>query len=116
MLLWDTGEYEVLPQHEDKVAIETDNECSNSDSASPHNESSTHSEPLKLHQAFQRRKIQLRLHGTRLPQGYTLYLRLTKDNNCAEQPKAPSHRRRRKPLEPKQRRAPDTSDSEDEDA
>lgn len=52
-------------------------------------------EPEKLFEAFQKRKIKLKLHGTRLPDNYTLNLRLTKTENRTVQPKKPLRKRRR---------------------
>lgn len=44
---------------------------------------------------FLKRKIRIRLHGTRLPRGYTLSMRLLTVNNRHEQPKKPVRKRRR---------------------
>ena len=43
-----------------------------------------------------KRKIRLRLHGTRLPKNYTISLRLASSNNRGSQPKKPARKRRRK--------------------
>jgi hypothetical protein len=52
LLIWDTGEYSVLPRH--KKAIETDDEISSSDSKENGTSSSDlQSESEKLFQAFQ---------------------------------------------------------------
>jgi len=53
-------------------------------------------QPKKLSHAFQSHHIRLRLHGTRLPPGYTIALRLPSANNRADQPRKPKRRRRRK--------------------
>lgn len=91
MLLWDSGEYEVLPYYSE------DNEGSGSEEdTGPNTALNAMSEPQKLASAFSRRKIRLRLHGTRLPPGYTIALRLTKDNFRSSQPLPPSRRRKRK--------------------
>ncbi|KAG4217152.1 hypothetical protein PC116_g34367, partial [Phytophthora cactorum] len=58
---------------------------------------STLSEQEKLHQAFQTRKIRIRLNGTRLPHNYVLNLRLTKEEDVAGRAKSarvPTRRRR----------------------
>jgi DNA polymerase Ligase (LigD) len=89
MLIWDTGEYSVLPYH--GSPIDSDAE-SGDDKAS--NVTATDSE--KLRHAFQQRKIRLRLHGTRLPQGYTLAIRADKDHFPTEQPRKSARTRRRK--------------------
>lgn len=97
MLLWDTGEYSVLPYYPSKTAsTETDDSDSDLDDRSLIPPEGLESEPQKLYRAFQARKIKLRLHGTKLPPGYTISLRLTRENDREKQPMAPSFRRRRK--------------------
>ncbi|KAL9127602.1 MAG: hypothetical protein Q9217_003560 [Psora testacea] len=93
LLVWDTGEYEVLPYRQDDKK-ETDDE--ESDFRDPRDTWSWLSDSQKLHQSFQNRKIRIRLHGTRLPENYTLSIRLQTSDNRHEQPKAPSRKRRRK--------------------
>jgi hypothetical protein len=78
--------------------------------------SSTLTDSEKLHQAFQQRKIRLRLHGTRLPAGYTLAVRADKDNFPTEQPKKPVRKRRRKDLRSARRQILETSSSEASDS
>ena len=95
MLLWDTGEYEVLQYR----GSPDDSDVDEPDLSSYADTFSGPSEVEKLHDAFQQRKMRLRLHGARLPQGYTVALRMTKENFRSEQPKVPSRRRRR--VEPK---------------
>ncbi|KIX00445.1 uncharacterized protein Z518_10584 [Rhinocladiella mackenziei CBS 650.93] len=92
MLIWDTGEYTVLPY---SSSITNTNTHTSSDSES-HSSRLPESEPSKLHRAFRNRKIKLRLHGTRLPKNYTISLRLTGENNRIAQPDLPSYKRRRK--------------------
>ena len=63
------------------------------------------------------RKIRIRLHGTRLPPGYTVSMRLLTSENRHEQPAKPSRKRRRKaptdrPLAPE---TPPTSDHDNDD-
>ncbi|EGD97231.1 hypothetical protein TESG_04643 [Trichophyton tonsurans CBS 112818] len=89
MIIWDTGEYSVLPYY-GSDALETDK----SDAGFSTEEQPTESE--KLRRAFHQRKIRLRLHGTRLPPNYTVTLRLTRDNDTSGQLKTPSKRRRRR--------------------
>jgi hypothetical protein len=108
MLIWDTGEYSVLPYR--GSSIDSDAE-SGGDEAS--NATVTDSE--KLHQAFQQRKIRLRLHGTRLPQGYTLAIRADKHHFPTEQPRKPARTRRRKDLKSTHGQKRETSSSEDSD-
>jgi hypothetical protein len=95
MLLWDTGEYFVIPYKANRSSRSknrTDSSASDSDTEDLNGES----EPEKLHRAFQARKIKLRLHGTRLPPNYTIALRLTAENNRQRQPAPPSFKRRRR--------------------
>ncbi|KAK5092490.1 hypothetical protein LTR70_005452 [Exophiala xenobiotica] len=91
MLIWDTGEFEVLPHSEE----ENGNSTAGDSEDEPEQGRAKPNEQERLRAAFQRRKIKLRLHGTKLPSGYTLALRLTRDNYRGEQPKKPSRRRRR---------------------
>lgn len=111
MLLWDTGEYYVLP-HSFDADPSADAATTDSDSDAPN---SPESEPAKLHRAFQGRKIKIRLNGTRLPKHYTLSIRLTHENNALAQPKPPSFKRRRKapqPPPPATLRREETADSQ----
>jgi DNA polymerase Ligase (LigD) len=89
MLIWDTGEYSVLPYRGSSI---------DSDAESGGNEArnATVTDSEKLRQAFRQRKIRLRLHGTRLPQGYTLAIRADKHHFPTEQPRKPARTRRRK--------------------
>jgi hypothetical protein len=98
MLIWDTGEYEVLPYYEEQRAQQdSDSEPSSPPVEPPSSDNGFRSlsEPAKLASSFARRKIRLRLHGTRLPPGYTIGIRLTTDNDRSTQPKAPAFKRRR---------------------
>ena len=102
MLIWDTGEYEVLPYYAEQRSSRTADSNSESDSEpaqTTNTRFSTMSEAEKLAYSFARRKIRIRLHGTRLPPGYTLGIRLNHENDRATQPKAPSFRRKRKPAQ-----------------
>lgn len=58
-----------------------------------------------------KRKIRLRLHGTRLPPDYTISLRLTMENYASTQPKKPSRRRRRRHTTTRPERTSSTSRS-----
>ncbi|OQO01858.1 hypothetical protein B0A48_12331 [Cryoendolithus antarcticus] len=91
LLIWDTGEYEVLPSRKVRRQAATDDEtsdCSKSDSDS-------RSASKKLSASFRARHIRLRLHGTRLPPQYTVNLRLPSANNRERQPDKSKHKRRR---------------------
>ncbi|KAK4626903.1 hypothetical protein CLAFUW4_05048 [Fulvia fulva] len=91
LLIWDTGQYEVLPRPRKRQKT-TDDELSN-DEASTKLDNLSQSE--LLHQAFQSRHIHLRLNGARLPLGYTIALRLPASNHTAAQPKKPARKWRR---------------------
>ena len=108
MLIWDTGEYSVLPLRKSSHHLETD------ESEGPEEDGSNNplSECEKLVHAFQQRKIRLRLHGSRLPKGYTVYIRLTKENNRSDQPKKPARRRRRPDQKQRPKQVETSSDSE----
>lgn len=95
MLLWDTGEYSVIP-YEAKYSSHSDSSTDSSGSVSESADNNGESEPEKLHRAFQARKIKLRLHGTKLPPNYTISLRLTADNFRSAQPARPAFKRRRR--------------------
>ncbi|KIW72201.1 hypothetical protein PV04_00413 [Phialophora macrospora] len=100
MLLWDTGEYEIIPYDTSNKnasggeATATEGSESDTDSELVAKKEAE-SEPQKLHRAFQNRKIKLRLNGTRLPKDYTISIRLREDNNRVRQPNPPSFKRRR---------------------
>ena len=111
LLIWDTGEYEVLPYREQVKTRTTDDELSDHDIDVV---ASIQTNSEKLFASFGARHIRLRLHGTRLPKGYTVSLRLPSTNNRDIQPKKP-HRKRRRLESPKvTRSSPPLTDSEDE--
>lgn len=113
LLIWDTGEYEMLPYHENIEQV-TDDELSG-DSDGYSSPSLDLSDTEKLHAAFRNRKIRIRLHGTRLPSGYTLSIRLLTSENRHEQPAKPSRKRRRKAFanRPIAQETPPSSDPDD---
>jgi hypothetical protein len=94
LLIWDTGEYEVLPWKEEKKRS-TDDELSDEETV---RDGDKRSDSERLFAAFQARHIRLRLHGQKLPAGYTVSLRLPSANDRSRQPKQPKRKRRR--LEP----------------
>jgi hypothetical protein len=110
LLIWDTGEYEVLPYRELPKARTTDDELSDSEAQADGISCATESE--KLFAGFQDRHLRLRLHGTRLPQDYTISLRLPSGNNRSGQPEKPNRKRRRVSLSKVTRSAAVTTDSE----
>lgn len=97
MLIWDCGRYEILPSTTERTAVtSSDRDVSAEEDISSTSTVHSPTEQQKLARAFRRGKVKLRLHGTRLPAGYTLSLRLSsEDKYRAEQPKKPSRRRRR---------------------
>jgi hypothetical protein len=112
LLIWDTGEYEVLPYREPVRERTTDDE--HSDSGSDREATTTTTESEKLFTSFQDRHLRLRLHGTRLPKGYTIGLRLPSANDRKTQP-GKSRRKRRRPDPAKVvRSGPPSTDSENE--
>lgn len=125
LLIWDMGEYEVLPPPQ-PLSRRTGQQQQSSDSEDEEEEEEDRGEgeesmtqQQKLARAFAARKIRLRLKGTRLPRGYTVYLRLTRVEDAAGRAKAaagPKGRRKRRRQAGKKTTAntgPDTSDSDD---
>lgn len=113
LLIWDTGEYSVLPYRQ-----KSDPQSSSSEDLDRSEQIDVEHvvpESQKLHDAFRQGKIRLRLHGTRLPHDYTIGLRLSKDDHCTTVQPGPPRRRRRK-LDPKMIRqnTQQTSSSESE--
>lgn len=98
MLIWDTGEYEVLPfeQQGDERMTDDEGSASDSEDATSHvslaGANDTMSECQKLDSAFRDGNIRLRLHGTRLPEGYTITLRLSRDKGPAARKPVPERR------------------------
>lgn len=132
-IIWDTGEYEVLPYLQEQILSETDD--SRSHASFDGDPKETFSDSAKLRDAFQnvcllilqktctpmpfpdspviQGKIRLRLHGARLPQGYTITLRMDKSTNFARPIRKGPKRRRRAPQSKRGASvAPSTSDSE----
>jgi hypothetical protein len=91
LLIWDVGEYEILPWKQSAMPM-TDDENSEGEVCAT-TTACTHSE--KLFAAFQDRHIKLRLRGTRLPRNYTIGLRLPSKNDRNGQRKRPRVKRRR---------------------
>jgi len=117
LLIWDTGEYEVLDRLPRKNARTTDDELSDPNQAEQA-DTRTHSE--RLSKAFQNRNVHLRLNGTRLPPDYTIGLRLSSNDNLKGPPRKPKIKRRR--MDPtratkltRQKSAPADTDSETEE-
>ncbi|KAI5268193.1 hypothetical protein E4T47_07815 [Aureobasidium subglaciale] len=92
LLIWDTGEYEVLPYQVAEKGPETDDDASDVEAEVEQDAQKTDSE--RLFEAFQNRHIKLRLHGAKLPKSYTISMRLPSANNV--QSKKPKRKRRRR--------------------
>ncbi|KAJ5812062.1 hypothetical protein N7474_008363 [Penicillium riverlandense] len=103
MIIWDTGEYEVLPYNIDQAEPETDDSRTDvSDDPISVSPSEQVPDSVKLHEAFNNRKIRLRLHGTRLPTGYTIALRMDKSTDFVRPIRdGPKRRRRAMQIRPK---------------
>lgn len=144
LIVWDTGEYEVLPpRRRDNAGPRRGRYYNNARPPPPPQSSSSESElnadgfggdrsgwaaltqQQKLARAFANRKIRLKLNGTRLPRTYVLNIRLTQVEDVAGRAKAantgnkPRRRRRRgagAQAKPTPKpTGPDTSDSGDDD-
>ena len=117
MLIWDTGTYTILPRRSkhDPRPDPSSPIQSPSSSQSPTSPSSPSQQSL-LHTAFQQRKIRLRLHGSRLPDPYVVYLRLTRDEDAAgRQRSARGPRTRRRTRTRGSRRSPEETSDDDEE-
>ncbi|KAK3060916.1 hypothetical protein LTS18_007431 [Coniosporium uncinatum] len=102
MLIWDTGEYEILPRYtkvkKDKTTDDEMSAGSDSDNYLKSGKTRT-SESDKLAEAFKGRYIRLRLNGTKLPKDYTITLRLPSNDSLQRKPPTssrPARKRRRK--------------------
>ena len=112
LLIWDTGEYEILPYKAGEKAM-TDDEDSGAEHQSV-DDGSSHID--RLFSAFRDRHIRLRLHGTKLPPNYTVGMRLPANNDRSRQPRKPRIKRRR--LEPSaavRKSSMDVTDSDSEE-
>ncbi|KAI5467369.1 DNA polymerase ligase-domain-containing protein [Mariannaea sp. PMI_226] len=117
LLIWDTGTYCVLPRRS-KYAPADDPSSPPSSPLHAATESSASTPQALLHEAFQTRKINLRLFGSRLPDPYILKLRLTKSEDAAGRAISisPIKRRRRRRAGGGNRKhtQPETTDEENE--
>ncbi|WPH04895.1 Hypothetical protein R9X50_00779200 [Acrodontium crateriforme] len=114
LLIWDTGEYEIMPQHErDRQMTDDDGD----DDLDPQLDRVSDSE--RLFAAFQSRRIRLRLHGSKLPAGYTMRMWLPSANDRSGPSRNPRLKRRRidptKFSEALKSRSADTESDRDED-
>ncbi|OJJ02348.1 hypothetical protein ASPVEDRAFT_670887 [Aspergillus versicolor CBS 583.65] len=113
MIIWDTGEYEIIPEKSKRngrpdTGPEPETEESSETESEPEAaRDSLESESEKLRRAFQNHKIRLRLHGTRLPSNYTIFLRRDRtDLRSAPTPESLA----RKPIKRKRRRVITTAE------
>ncbi|GFF53917.1 hypothetical protein IFM47457_01097 [Aspergillus lentulus] len=114
MIIWDTGEYEILPSQSQPEMAETDDSRSELSDASLHSPVLKKTDSEKLREAFRNNKIRLRLHGTRLPENYTIILRLDKNFEFAKpSTRIPRKRRRRTIRSSTTRPEPSTSSDSD---
>lgn len=119
LIVWDTGSYEVLPPRRSKYAPVDSQEGGSDGDEQERWRKLTQQE--KLGAAFSSRKIRLRLNGSRLPRGYAVNLRLTKDEDAAGRAKTASHagarkRRGKKKAPPKKKKPPETSSDGEDDS
>jgi hypothetical protein len=124
LIIWDTGTYSILPRtkrkdetlspqttDDDEADEGPDNEATVRERKSAGGEND---ENLKLIAAFQARYIHLRLYGTRLPQNYTVVLRLS-SSDMAKRSTAKQKSPKRSQAS-SIARTPTTSDDEDNPA
>ncbi|KAL1882255.1 hypothetical protein Daus18300_000741 [Diaporthe australafricana] len=119
LLVWDTGSYEVLPPRRSKyapVGSQEGNSDDDHDGERDRWEELTQQEKLAM--AFSTRKIRLRLNGSKLPDGYAVNLRLTKDEDAAGRAKAarPARKRKRNGKKTPSKKAPETSSDGEDDS
>ncbi|OBS26731.1 hypothetical protein FPOA_00673 [Fusarium poae] len=105
LLIWDTGTYSILP----RKSKHSPSEDPSSPPSSPAS-SSTSTPQALLHEAFQARKIRIRLHGSRLPETYVLDLRLTKPEDIACRGKSGRTPRKRRSSRTRTQTHPGASD------
>ncbi|KAB5549820.1 ABC1 domain-containing protein [Coniochaeta sp. 2T2.1] len=131
LLVWDMGTYEVLPgrEEEERVrrsrAVETESEGESQSreqvaAGRERGERGGMTEQEKLAGAFKERKIRLRLHGTRLPRGYTVHMRLSVEDDLEGRAKAAKVakfgvKKRSRRFWRRDADAPETSGSEEEE-
>ncbi|GIK03540.1 hypothetical protein Aspvir_007612 [Aspergillus viridinutans] len=114
MIIWDTGEYEILPSQSEPEMAETDDSRSELSDTSLHSPDYRKTESEKLREAFRNNKIRLRLHGTRLPENYTIILQLDKNFDFAKPSSRVPRKRRRRTIRSSTTR-PEPSTSSDND-
>lgn len=116
LLVWDTGSYEILPPRPIKSSSADSQEVGSDGGEQDRWGKLTQQE--KLAAAFSSRKIRLRLNGSRLPRGYVVNLRLTKEEDAAGRAKAvrPVGMRKRREKKATPRNAHETSSDGEDDS
>ncbi|KAG8163494.1 hypothetical protein KVR01_006791 [Diaporthe batatas] len=114
LLVWDTGSYEVLPPRQTDHAP-ADSQEGSSDAGEEEDGWAKLTQQEKLAAAFSSRKIRLRLNGSRLPRGYAVNMRLTKDEDAAGRAKAarPAGTRKKRGGKAPPKKAPEASSESD---
>ncbi|KAF9875676.1 DnaJ domain-containing protein [Colletotrichum karsti] len=124
LVIWDCGVYEVLERGRGG-GPEVDPDSGREDEEDDDVDGSGMTEQEKLARAFRERKIRVRLHGSKLPRGYVLNLRLTRGEDAEGRRRSekllagPARKRRRRKGEGagvKKDIVVETSSEEDEDA
>lgn len=119
LLVWDTGSYEVLPPRRSKYApVDSQEGKSDDDHDGKRDRWGKLTQQERLAAAFSTRKIRLRLNGSKLPNGYAVNLRLTKDEDAAGRAKAarPGRQRKRNERKTPSKKAPETSSDGEDDS
>ncbi|OBT64200.1 hypothetical protein VE03_06835 [Pseudogymnoascus sp. 23342-1-I1] len=103
MLVWDAGIYEVLPRRGGEGPERDPGSADGSQSSGWEEVGKGEgrgeegvSENSKLVEAFGQRKIRIRLHGARLPEGYTLDMFVAPGSRHLHEPRAPVRRKKRR--------------------
>ncbi|TKA47721.1 hypothetical protein B0A54_02095 [Friedmanniomyces endolithicus] len=96
LLIWDTGEYEVLDRPPQRSNRATDDETSDVEG---NLSGAVQSQSERLFAAFQSRHIHLRLNGRRLPLGYTIAMRLPSQDATRRPRTTRIKRQRMEPVE-----------------
>ncbi|KAK8165218.1 DNA polymerase ligase-domain-containing protein [Phyllosticta citrichinensis] len=92
LLIWDTGEYEVLDRTSPMAGDKTDSSTSSNDPEDMRAEATSRPQNERLIDAFQKSRITLRLHGTRLPPNYTINMWLPSANRAPRAKSNPATR------------------------
>ncbi|RGP64083.1 ABC1 containing [Fusarium sporotrichioides] len=108
LLIWNTGTYSVLSRKSKHLPSGDPSSPPFSPASSP-----TSTPQALLHEAFQTRKIRIRLHGSRLPDLYVLNLRLTKSGDVVGRARSGRTPRKRRRPRLRTQTHPETTDEYD---